>query len=269
MKQTLLVLSLLVTTFLFSSCGGDVDTSREGLDLQAVLALARTARSPQDFENKLNAENGINNLDLNEDGNVDYISVDEYEAQGSRNMSLFVDYGSNGRQQVAELFCNKINDAKVNCQVVGNDKVYGRNPVYETSYDRSDDNDFLMWYLIFNSGGRPYYHSTYYNYNRPIQYRVRDYDTYYRTINVPTYRDTRVTRSSSSSSTSSKLIYSPSAGKSSPSVTRSSTVYSSSRPSSSSSSSRPSSSSSSSSRSSSSSSRSSSSSSSRSSSSRR
>tara|TARA_B110000037_G_scaffold223175_1_gene303263 strand:- start:8279 stop:8527 length:249 start_codon:yes stop_codon:yes gene_type:complete len=46
----------------------------DNLDLNAVLETFRTAESIEKFENSLNSpENKINNLDLNEDDQIDYI----------------------------------------------------------------------------------------------------------------------------------------------------------------------------------------------------
>src|SRR5262245_43971821 len=47
-------------------------------DLQRVGNLLERSNSPEEFETYLNEPNGLNNLDLNGDGYVDYISVDEF-----------------------------------------------------------------------------------------------------------------------------------------------------------------------------------------------
>src|SRR5689334_4989077 len=44
--------------------------------LQGALAMFQKASSPEDFEKLLNSEdNHVNNLDLNNDGDIDYIRV--------------------------------------------------------------------------------------------------------------------------------------------------------------------------------------------------
>ena len=73
MKNTILLLCL---SFIASSAiASDVDsTGLEGdnLDLNAVLEIFKDSESPEDFEKKLNSEStNVNNLDLNEDGDVD------------------------------------------------------------------------------------------------------------------------------------------------------------------------------------------------------
>jgi hypothetical protein len=222
MKNILLLLTLVGTMFL-SGCGSsDVDTSRDGLDLQAVLGLAQTSTSPQDFEGKLNQEGGVNNLDLNQDGKVDYLSVDEYETQGQRNLTLYVAYDGDNKQQVAEIVCGA-EDKVGTCQIVGNDKVYGSSPVYQVQSNQSDNasNNFLMWYLILHSGATPY-HTTVYNYSTPRTYAVRDYNAYKSVVKSPTYSSPSVVKASINPSTSSRISSSPVAGKTTSVVTRSS-----------------------------------------------
>ena len=50
----------------------------EGLDLKTLTEVVKTAKGAEDLEKRLNEPGGINNLDLNEDGKVDFISVTEY-----------------------------------------------------------------------------------------------------------------------------------------------------------------------------------------------
>src|SRR5258705_10974937 len=48
----------------------------DNFSLQGALAMFQKASSPEDFEKLLNAEdNHVNNLDLNGDGEIDYIRV--------------------------------------------------------------------------------------------------------------------------------------------------------------------------------------------------
>ena len=56
-----------------------VVSAAEGLNLKAVGELLKKANDAETFEKLLNSKDeGINNLDLNEDGKVDYIFVTEY-----------------------------------------------------------------------------------------------------------------------------------------------------------------------------------------------
>src|SRR5688572_9269476 len=79
--------------------------AKENLDLQRVGTLLERSNSPQEFETLLNSEDGINNLDLNGDGYVDYISVDEFEDRGvnERGLSLFTRFGPDLIQEIAQI----------------------------------------------------------------------------------------------------------------------------------------------------------------------
>lgn len=222
MKITILAAVLFLSSLLIGCGGGEVDTSREGLDLKSVLTLAKSSTGPEDFEKKLNQADGVNNLDLNEDGQVDYISVDEYGGQGERNLSLYVAFDSNGnKQQIAELNC----DAE-GCNIVGNDKVYGTTPVYRAQKEDSDTNNFLMYYLLYRALDTPSYRSTYYNYNTPTRYVIRDRDTYSTRVRS-TYDTKKINPAPITPTLSQRIASSPNAGKVSPSTTRTSSYSSS------------------------------------------
>ena len=46
----------------------------DNFSLEAAIELFKKSTSPEDFEKRLNTENNdVNNLDLNEDGEIDYI----------------------------------------------------------------------------------------------------------------------------------------------------------------------------------------------------
>ena len=53
--------------------------AKDNFDLQRVGDLLQRSNSPEEFETYLNSNDGINNLDLNGDGYVDYIGVQEYD----------------------------------------------------------------------------------------------------------------------------------------------------------------------------------------------
>jgi diaminohydroxyphosphoribosylaminopyrimidine deaminase/5-amino-6-(5-phosphoribosylamino)uracil reductase len=58
--------------------------SAEDLDLSAIIAKVKdgTFKNPQDLEQFINVTPGINNIDINKDGNIDEISVKEETING-------------------------------------------------------------------------------------------------------------------------------------------------------------------------------------------
>jgi hypothetical protein len=80
--------------------------AKENFDLQRVGNVLERSNDPAEFERYLNDDDGINNLDLNGDGYVDYISVDEFEDRdsNSRGLSLFTRFGPDLIQEIATIF---------------------------------------------------------------------------------------------------------------------------------------------------------------------
>ena len=75
-KASLIVLTALFGAFSYAQETDSTGLEGDNLDLNGVLELFKESKDVEDFEKKLNTEsNGVNNLDLNEDGEVDYIRV--------------------------------------------------------------------------------------------------------------------------------------------------------------------------------------------------
>lgn len=156
--------------------------AKENLDLQRVGDLLEKSNSPQEFESYLNSYDGINNLDLNGDGYVDYISVDEYQDRddNSRGLSIYSRFGPDLVQEIAQivLYRDEYRSPGARILLTGNDQMYGDNYHYETNWlDRS--------LAIANSlfGQRDtYYRSPYYYNNYPENYRT------YQVVETPYYR---------------------------------------------------------------------------------
>lgn len=153
----------------------------ENLDLQALGELVRKSQNAEDIENRLNANNSINNLDLDEDGNVDYIRVTEYGSGHIRGFS-FVAVLDGDNQEVATIEVKNIN-GYANVNIYGNEGLYGAGCTFTYNYPIAQL--FLFHYLF-----RPHtiYVSPYRFGYYPRTYRV------YRTVPIHTYRTTVVTR---------------------------------------------------------------------------
>ncbi|HEX8369630.1 MAG TPA: hypothetical protein VF604_13885 [Pyrinomonadaceae bacterium] len=148
------------TTNTTASTVSNVATAESGLDLQAVAELAKKAKNAEDFERLLNQPDGVNNLDLDEDGKVDYISVAEFKdgTKNAKGYSLAVDLGEENIQEIATIQLERDNpgDKTIDVYVAGNQEIYGADDNYAGSWDYSDSS-FAAW----SFGSRPYYSSTY------------------------------------------------------------------------------------------------------------
>lgn len=164
MKSRNYLVLLVVTAAIFSMIGCNDNYSRtdtritayaaDGLDLKAVGELLKTAKDAEDLEQKLNKPGGVNNLDLDEDGKVDFIKVTGDDQKGIRVMKLTaVLSGSGDLQDVATIEIEKSGD-KADVQIRGNEQVYGSNHYYHSNFGLTDA---LILYWLFGRSYRPYY----------------------------------------------------------------------------------------------------------------
>lgn len=160
--------------------GGDY--ARDNLDLNAVGALLEKSNDAGNFEFLLNSNNRVNNLDLNGDGYVDYISVAEYEDRDSnqRGFTVFDRFGVNDIQEIARLIFDRDRNDNRGARILlnGNEQIYGDNYYYEANWlDKSLN--IANWAF----GDRAtYYQSPYYYDNYPNNYIL------YRVVETPVYR---------------------------------------------------------------------------------
>jgi len=98
----------------------------EGLDLNVVSELFKDSKNLEEFEKALNdPETGVNNLDLDENGEVDFIRVVEETADDTRLIILQVPLGDEEFQDIATIEVEKGGDEEYNLQVHGNEDIYG------------------------------------------------------------------------------------------------------------------------------------------------
>ena len=104
----------------------------DNLNLYAVMDLFRNSETLEDFERSLNDPNSrINNLDLNGDNFVDYITVSDYVDKKVHTIVLRAMLGRNEYQDVAVFTVRKLSRKRVMIQLIGDAALYGRNYVIE------------------------------------------------------------------------------------------------------------------------------------------
>ncbi len=147
-----------------------------GFDVNKLAQLVKTSTDPQTLEKGINnPSNHINNLDLDKDGNVDYLKV----VEGDRNRLDVIDNVSNtdsvtiARIKVDPSADNNTADLSVR----GNPDYVGYNNYYHSSFTFTDF--LLLSYLM-----RPH------SYYMPM-YHYGYYPSYYtRTRTISTFRPT-------------------------------------------------------------------------------
>ncbi|MCT4591491.1 MAG: hypothetical protein N4A71_26960 [Carboxylicivirga sp.] len=104
----------------------------DNLDLYAVLNLFQESKTIEEFEANLNKEEtGINNLDLDLDGNVDFIKVETQQEGEDFVFVLQVDVTKEEVQDVAVILVSKDEKENVSLQMVGDEALYGKDYVIE------------------------------------------------------------------------------------------------------------------------------------------
>ena len=94
----------------------------EGLDLKVVAKLFAEAKNLEEFENKLNnPDSAFCNLDLNGDGQVDYLRVVETGEGNKRLIVLQAILAKDIYQDVASIYVEKDESNNVSVQVIGDE----------------------------------------------------------------------------------------------------------------------------------------------------
>lgn len=110
----------------------------DNLDLFGVLELFQKAESVEAFEKALNTEsNQVNNLDLNGDGEVDYIRVVDHSDKDAHALVLQVPVNEKESQDVATIELEKTGDASAQLQVVGDEDIYGKEYFVEPNDEKT------------------------------------------------------------------------------------------------------------------------------------
>ena len=128
----------LLGAFSFAQETDSTGLEGDNLDLNGVLELFKESKDVEDFEKKLNTEsNGVNNLDLNEDGEVDYIKVIDHADSNAHSLALQVPVNESESQDVAVIAMEEVEEDKVNLQVIGDSELYGEEYMIEPADEKN------------------------------------------------------------------------------------------------------------------------------------
>ncbi len=119
----------IVALFLVTMTGlnaQEIEKMGDNFSLEGALELFRESESLEDFEKKLNNEsNDVNNLDLNEDGDIDFISVTDYMEGELHAIVLQVAVSEKEEQDIAVIEIEKTGKKDAVLQIVGDESLYG------------------------------------------------------------------------------------------------------------------------------------------------
>jgi len=132
------------------------------LDLQAVASTFGESSDLEDFERRLNDyDSQISNLDLNNDGEVDYLRVIENMENNVHVVVIQAVLDRDVFQDVATIVVEKRNNRRTVVQVIGDPYLYGENYVIEPVYVYTPSIFSFFWGYNYHSWYSPYYYGYY------------------------------------------------------------------------------------------------------------
>lgn len=179
MKRILIALTPLV--LLAAACGQNRPQQNNvtiqnnvaaGFDVNKLAQFVKNSTDPQTLEKAINnPANQINNLDLDKDGNIDYLKVTEGE---NNQLKVIDDISNSNSVTVASINVDPVNNNTANLSIQGDPSYVGYNNYYHSSFSFTD---FLImsYFLRPHAYYVPMYHYGYY----PSYYtRTRTYTTF-------------------------------------------------------------------------------------------
>jgi hypothetical protein len=156
----------------------------DNLNLYAVMNTFQESRNLRAFERSLNdPDNRINNLDLNGDNLVDYITVSDNVNGNVHYIVLRVAISRKESQDVAVFTVQQLNNGQIYVQLTGDEALYGKNYIIEpadqilladwplvrnvlrSNYITWQSDWYWGYYPDYWTPWRPFYWHYYYGYN--------------------------------------------------------------------------------------------------------
>jgi hypothetical protein len=112
----------------------------DNFSLQGALGMFQKANSVEEFEKLINAEdNNVNNLDLNGDGEIDYIRVINKKEKNAHAFVLQAAISGTENQDIAVVELEKTGDTTAILQIVGDEDIYGEQTIVEPGEGEDDE----------------------------------------------------------------------------------------------------------------------------------
>lgn len=128
MKQRLSILITIVGITL----GLGQEYRGEDFSLEGALAIFKNSNSLEEFEKSINTkENDVNNLDLNNDDEIDYINVEAIKENNSHIIILSTYLNNDTAQEIAIIGIEKTDKEFAIIQIEGNEDLYVENTIIE------------------------------------------------------------------------------------------------------------------------------------------
>jgi hypothetical protein len=143
-KKMLFLLVCLAATSINANAQEDsTGLPGDNFSLQGALEMFKQSSSIEEFEKLINSENkNVNNLDLNGDGEIDYVKVIDKAEKDVHAFVLQVAVSETENQDIAVIELEKSGDTTAVAQIVGDEEIFGEQTIVEASDegDEIDDN---------------------------------------------------------------------------------------------------------------------------------
>ena len=174
---SLLVVILMLTTqcvaqrtYTVKAENNDVSNN---LDLKAVATVFGESKNLEEFEQKLNDyDSNISNLDLNNDGQVDYLRVVEDLQNNTHVVVIQAVLDTDVYQDVATIVVDKDQYNSATVQIIGDPYIYGPNYIIEPAYYYTPSIFDSFWGMGYHRWHSPYYWGYYpghFHYRHPFE----------------------------------------------------------------------------------------------------
>jgi hypothetical protein len=136
MKKILFML-VLITGISISYAQEDIkndlpEYTGDNFSLEGALALFKDAKSLEEFEKLINQENNnVNNLDLNNDGETDYIVVEDIQENDTHVIVLSTFLNEKEKQDIAIIGIEKTGKESAILQIEGDSELFAENTIVE------------------------------------------------------------------------------------------------------------------------------------------
>lgn len=139
MRSMKLAFTVLASALLIGSVQAQTNSVQDStglpgdhFSLEGALEMFKKAGSPEEFEKLVNTEdNKVNNLDLNGDGDIDYIKVIDKKDGDAHAFILQASVSETENQDIAVIELEKKGNDDAVLQIVGDEDIYGESKIVE------------------------------------------------------------------------------------------------------------------------------------------
>lgn len=125
-------LVILGMTSSFGQVTDNPEFAGENFSLEGALTLLKKANTVEEFEQLINDERyEVNNLDLNNDGNIDYITIEDIVENDKHVFVLTALVGDKDKQDIATIVIEKTGNEEARLQIFGDEDLYAENTIAE------------------------------------------------------------------------------------------------------------------------------------------